>query len=104
MGFREWGFLIKSEQDTIEVLELIDKHNKLEIGDPSRGEDLSFSCIIQNKESNDYYLCVGNRGGGIFTSNFIKSNYVKPVYYPFEKPKWWSDESQYTYVWNNIAS
>ncbi|AYV85560.1 MAG: hypothetical protein Satyrvirus23_3 [Satyrvirus sp.] len=97
MGRSEWGFLVKSKDDIIKIIELLRKHNNLENCD-LRGEDLHFYSAIQF--NGEYYLCVGNLGRRQPTSDFIESNYDGKVYYPFEKPSWWNDTEKYTYVWN----
>jgi hypothetical protein len=101
MGFREWGFLIKSRKDIDKIINLILNHNSLPWDYPIRGEDLVAYSIIQSKNDKKYYLCVGSEGGGDIITKYILSNYdnINTVYLPFEKPKWWNIQSKYTYIW-----
>lgn len=98
MGNREWGFLITSKKGVNKILKMVRAHNSSK----KYGEDLEVCSIIKHDEDNKYYLCICNGGGAEQTSEFITSNYadLPNVYFPFEKPDWWNDDTKYSTFWS----
>jgi hypothetical protein len=96
MGRSEWAFPINSKEDVEKVLSFIILHNNLNVS-----EDLEAYCILQNKDTKQYYLCVGNDGGREQTSQVLAKYYPKHnnVLLPFSKPKWYWDDTKITYFW-----
>lgn len=96
MGRSEWAFPISSKADVEEVLAFVKLHNKLDIS-----EELEAYCILQNKSTKQYYLCVGNEGGRGQTSQCLLLYYPKHanVLQPFSKPKWYWDDTKINYFW-----
>ena len=103
MDLSEWGFLIKNNEDIEEVILLVEAHNTC----PNQnitGEDLRIYAIIKENISGNIYICCGNEGGRDMTNEFIEENYNGHVFWPFEKPSWWNNPSEYTYLWKRSTT
>lgn len=102
----EWGFLIKSNQDINIIINIVEKHNKLDINNSLRGDTLCIYSIIQCNDDKKNYLCLTNKSGEDRTTEFILLNYNNSiVYFPYSKPKWWYKKNKYTLLWevkNNL--
>jgi len=104
MVMSEWVFHITSQEKLNNVLSLISKHKETITEDASVGKELICTCIVRKNvdEKPQYYLVVVNHGGRQSTSAFILKNYRGGiVFYPFQKPEWWSGCSDY--VWEKTA-
>jgi hypothetical protein len=102
MGFSEWGIMIKNDDDYKMVLDIISDHNTT--SEYETGENIQIGGIFQYEGF--YHLCVFNYGGHSFTSKFIRNqlreihfnkNQMLVIYYPYNKPCWWSEEKEY--IW-----
>lgn len=107
MGFSEWGFVVKSDEDISQVLHLIQQHNLLVDNDALQAETLIVYALLRriapNSTSTSYYLCAGNSGGRQATDEYLTEHCgTIKIYHPFMKPSWW--QSCQDIVWSRHTS
>ena len=93
MGGSEWGFPLYSQDQLLNLLDLVKAHN---LADPSTvGEKITVGGILRH--NGKYYLFINNGGGRDLTTAFFERYYQGVIYYPFSKPVWWHKCQDYAW-------
>ena len=109
MGIRCWGFLVRTQEDSNEVMRLIHDHNKLASspeGDGVIGEEMTISSFLIRKSTEDLFIEAISGGGGDMSAEWIRSRQasykIPQIYHPWSKPAWYQAELTATdYPWGH---
>lgn len=96
MGRSFFAFLVRSQEDLKAVRELEQKHNTLANDakeTDSVGEDFDPEMEYLLYFQEEYFLILGNHGGGSLTTGWLSKNKQAEmvIVYPFDKPKGWME-------------